>query len=157
VVTKVLADVAALGTFFGVVFAGVQLVYNRHQARTQFEDNLTALYRSIVSELPVEVFFSEPVSDEIVKKHLPVLYRYFDLCNEQAFLFEEDRINDETWEQWKEGIDGNMGRFAFKTAWYEEIEPNIDEDFQEFKDVLKSLGRPASRERAGQRSGELEG
>lgn len=32
-----------------------------------------------------------------------------------------------------------MGRDAFSTAWYEEIEPHIGEDFQEFKRVLATF------------------
>jgi hypothetical protein len=138
-VTSVLADIGALGTFFGVVFAGVQLVYSRHQARTTFEDGVTSLYRKLASELPVEVFFNSTVAPEIVKAHRAVFYRYFDLCNEQAFLFEQERVSSETWEQWRDGMKGNMGRSAFKQAWYQEIQPYVGDDFQEFKRVLAGL------------------
>lgn len=119
-VTRIIADVGALGTFLGVVFAGVQLIYNRRQARTQFEDGMTGVYRSLAAELHVEVFFDAPISREIVQAHRAVFYRYFDLCNEQAFLAERRRS-------------------AFRTAWCEDINPSVGEDFHEFKRVLKAL------------------
>src|SRR4051794_25604227 len=119
--TTVLRDIGALGTFLGVVFAGAQLFYNRRQARTQFEDGLTAVYRSLVAELPVEFFLEGPAGQGVVTAHRSAFYRYFDLCNEQAFLHEQGRVSDETWLQWRDGIKGNFSRKAFQVAWFEEI------------------------------------
>jgi hypothetical protein len=135
-VNHVLTDIAAVGTALGVGFTAWQLLLNREQARTEFEDRMTETYRALVASLPVEVFFDLPVDREIVADHIGVFYRYFDLCNEQAFLRKQNRISDETWEQWRDGMEGNMGRDAFATAWHELIEPNIGKDFQEFKCVL---------------------
>jgi hypothetical protein len=132
VVTEILADVGAIGTAVGVAFAGSQLVFNRRQSRTQFEDGLTSLYRELVAELPVEAFFKVEVPDEVVHARRAVFYRYFDLCNELAFLYEQNRISDNTWEQWKGGIAANMRRSAFSKAWLNEIEPYVDGDFREF-------------------------
>ena len=128
-----------MGTAVGVAFAGSQLVFNRRQSRTQFEDGLTSLYRELVAELPVEAFFKMEVADEIVQEHRAVFYRYFDLCNEQAFLHEQHRISQITWEQWKGGIEANMERSAFRKAWLNEIEPHVDGDFEEFRRMLPPM------------------
>jgi hypothetical protein len=106
--TRILTDFAAIGTFLGVVFAAWQLLLTRQQAKTEFEDRVTELYRTLAASLPVEVFFDEPVDQAIVESHRSVFYRYFDLCNEQAFLHEQHRISDATWKQWRDGMAGNM-------------------------------------------------
>jgi hypothetical protein len=138
-VTKLLADVAAIGTFLGVVFAGWQLLLSRQQARSEFEDRLTGRYLAVAADLPVEMFFGEQVDPEIVRLHRAAFYRYFDLCNEQAFLHEQGRISDATWVQWRDGMKGNFARPAFHAAWFDEIAPHVGDDFEELKRVLDTF------------------
>jgi hypothetical protein len=135
----VLVAAGSLGTAAGVVLAGVQLWLNRVQARTQFEDSLTSRYRELVRELPVEVFLNEAVSPEEMRGARGTFYRYFDLCNEQAFLCEGRRISRETWAQWKDGIESNMRRRPFQEAWLRVIEPKIADDFDEFRRVVATF------------------
>jgi hypothetical protein len=142
VTTTVLADIAALGTFLGVLFAGAQLVYNRRQARTQFEDSLTAAYRELTAELPIDVFLDGPIAREVVAAHRSVFYRYFDLCNEQVFLHDQGRISDATWTQWRDGIEGNFARPAFRAAWFDDIAPHVGSDFQELRRIVDTFPQP---------------
>jgi hypothetical protein len=143
-ITRILVDGAAVGTCIGVFVAALQLRLNGQQAKTEFEDRMTEVYRDLAAQLPVEVFFSDTeVEPELVQEKREVFYRYFDLCNEQAFLRRRRRIRRRTWEEWQAGIKGNMGRDAFDYAWYELIEPHIGEDFEDFKKVLEEVTRPA--------------
>lgn len=138
-VSEILIDIGSLGTAVAVVFTGTQLQFNRRQARTQFEDGLTSRYRDLVGQLPIGAFLNEDVPVDELREALGAFYRYFDLCNEQAFLYEENRISDETWKEWREGIESNMRRRAFKTVWLQEIEPKIGRDFDELRRVLLDL------------------
>jgi hypothetical protein len=141
-VSKILTDAAAIGTFLGVLFAGWQLWLNRQQAKTEFEDRMTELYRALAAQLPVEVFFDKQIDRDVITANRAIFYRYFDLCNEQAFLHKRGRIRDHTWIEWQDGIRGNMERHAFDTAWHEEIGPHIGKDFQDFRDEL--VARPST-------------
>ncbi len=81
---------------------------------------------------------------------LSAYYRCFDLCNEQVFLHDNERLNEETWLQWRAGIAGNVRRKAFRVAWEEHIRPCIGKDFGEFKRLYKELAaeqRHGARER----------
>jgi hypothetical protein len=136
VTAEVLTALGTLLTALGVAFAGVQLILNRRQARSQFEDDLTSVYRELVALLPVDAFFDETIASNIVSEHLSVFYRYFDLCNEQVFLHAKGRVSEETWHEWRSGIIANMRRPAFEAAW-SEIEPHISGDFQELRELTK--------------------
>lgn len=138
-VTEILVDIGSLGTAAGVLVTASQLWVNRRQSRTQFEDGLTSRYRDIVRELPIGALLGEEVPSKELREARGVFYRYFDLCNEQAFLHEEGRISGQTWQQWQDGIESNMRRPAFQTAWLREIQPRIGGDFDEFRRVLDSL------------------
>jgi hypothetical protein len=150
-VTEILVDVGSLGTAGGVIVTAIQLGLNRGQARSQFEEGLTPRYRDLVRELPVGAFLDEEVPIEEIRNARGAFYRYFDLSNEQAFLNEEGRISEDTWQQWEDGIASNMRRPAFRKAWGEEIEPKIGNDFDELRRVLAGLD-PGSRELRGSES-----
>jgi hypothetical protein len=151
-VTKILVDIGSLGTAVGVIVTAIQLGLNRRQAVGQFEEGLTSRYRDLVRELPAGAFLDEEVPIEEIRKARGAFYRYFDLCNEQAFLNEEDRISEDTWKQWEDGIGSNMRRPAFRKAWSEEIEPKIGSDFEELRRVLARLDA-GSREPRGSELG----
>lgn len=114
-----LASVASVATAVGVGVAAYQLFVARQQARTTFEDSLNAQYRAVIERIPLEALFGEQIGKEEVFSHLLHFYRYFDLCNEQAFLQKAGRISKKTWQNWGEGIRTNMSRPAFALAWSE--------------------------------------
>jgi hypothetical protein len=76
---------------------------------------------------------------------LSAYYRYFDLSNEQAFLNEKGRLDSKTWAEWRTGIEANVRWQAFRTAWEEQLRPNIGEDFGEFRTLYKELVAEPSR------------
>lgn len=108
-----LASAANLATAAGVLLAAWQLYLAKGQAESQFEDSLNAQYRSMLEELPLNALLGRRLNHDEITAQLPVFYRYFDLCNEQAFLFKERRVREETWTNWREGIEQNIARPGF--------------------------------------------
>jgi hypothetical protein len=131
---EVLSALSNVATAIGVGVAAWQLFTTRQQAATTFEDSLTSQYRSLIERLPVEVLFGEPLNPQTQTDLLSHFYRYFDLCNEQAFLRKKGRISDQTWENWKDGITTNMNRPAFAVAWAE-VASRAQEDFEHLRVV----------------------
>lgn len=118
-VLEILSALSSIATAIGVAVAAYQLLIARRQATTTFEDVLSNQYRQAIAQIPVEALFGEPLKKDAQIGLLPHFYRYFDLCNEQAFLFSLGRVSRKTWKNWEEGIRGNMARPAFKAAWNE--------------------------------------
>lgn len=110
---------ASGATAIGVAVAAYQLFFVRRQATTSFEDSLNNQYRSVIERLPIEALFGDTLRDEDQANLLAHFYRYFDLCNEQAFLHSTGRVSEKTWRNWEEGIKSNLARPAFEVAWFE--------------------------------------
>lgn len=115
-----LGDLASLATAAGVVLVVVQLVLGRLQTRTSFEDELAREYREIAARLPAPAFFDVedphrplPPLDDCLEQYV----RYFDLSNQQVFLRMERRVGRKTWDLWADGIEDNLGRTGFCSAW----------------------------------------
>ena len=100
-----LASAVSVATMVGVLIAASQLLLRADQAASQFEDGFAKEYRLLVSTIPTKVFFGEDISDEELAENLDEFYHYFDLCNEQAFLFERRRVRRKTWRFWREESD----------------------------------------------------
>ncbi len=47
------------------------------------------------------------------------IYRYIDLSNEEAFLYNKKRISEEAWNEWRKGINTNLKLPAFPEVWAE--------------------------------------
>lgn len=133
-----LGAISNVATAIGVGVAAWQLLASKRQAVTSFEDSLTSQYRALIEQIPLQALLGEAISEEDVRSALPHFYRYFDLCNEQAFLFRHRRVSRKTWENWQDGIRSNLGRPAFKRAWAE-IAARAPSDF----DHLRRLCPPA--------------
>jgi hypothetical protein len=78
------------------------------------------------------------LTNDVIRNQLRAFYNYFDLSNEQAFLADRKRLRHETWQNWKEGIEENMGRPAFRQAW-QLLEPDLDGSFTDLKGLIRSL------------------
>jgi len=135
---EALSAIANIATAVGVGVAAWQLLAARRQATSAFEDSLTSQYRTLTERLPLQALLGEPLSASELQPSLLHFYRYFDLCNEQAFLHKHGRISRPTWENWREGIVANMERPAFKSAW-SEVARRAQGDF----DHLRALCPPA--------------
>lgn len=132
-------DWATLGGGVGGVFTAVaavvaawQLWLMHQQGTTSFEDALVREYRELAYTLPLPALLGEQLSDELHREKLDEFYRYFDLCNSQIFLHDQQRISNETWAFWEEGIRSNLKRPGFSRAW-SEIAARANGDFAEMR------------------------
>lgn len=139
---EVLAALSSMATAIGVGVAAYQLQVTRKQSVTGFEDSLAAQYREIASTLPLKALLGESLTTEEHSDRLQYFYRYFDLCNEQAFLHRNGRVSDSTWTFWKDGILTNLRRPAFAAAW-QEIASRAMDDFNELKSLCPPNTAPA--------------
>jgi hypothetical protein len=133
--------IGSLATAVGVFLAWMQLRSAQTQAQVQFENGLVQFenglveqFRAIIKELPVEALLGEPLGDELHGKMLGVFYRYFDLCNEQAFLHTKGRIREPTWQDWFQGIKSLTGLPAFRRA-FTEIQCRAPNSFGDLKSL----------------------
>lgn len=108
---------AGLATTISIPLAAYALWQSRKQAKSDFENNLTAQYREIVRRIPVEAHLSQRLSEEDLRANLLDFYNYIDLTNEQIFLRQKGRISDETWTIWIDGIQSTLQKPAFVEAW----------------------------------------
>jgi hypothetical protein len=137
-ISQRIAAAASIATALGVFFAGVQLLLQKRQATTQFEDDLAKQYRDILRELPLQAHFAESVGDDEYRAALRDLLSYVDLTNEQIFLRMKGRIRADTWRDWCDGIRDALRRPLFARAW-EEIKRRSPESFQELR-ALENTG-----------------
>lgn len=129
--------VASMATAIGVAIAAWQLRVTKRQAELQFEDSLVEQYRSIAADLPLEALLGRPLDEPLLETSLRAFYNYFDLSNEQAFLAAEGRLRNQTWANWREGIEQHLARPAFVQAW-RRLSPDLDGSFDELKALLPS-------------------
>ena len=129
---ELLSGLASIATAIGVGVAAYQLRASSKQSTTTFEDTLNAQYRLIIQKLPLEALFGENMDKKELKALLPHFYMYFDLCNEQAFLYKHGRVTSKTWLNWEEGIRGNLARPAFAAAWAE-VAARAQDDFEHLR------------------------
>lgn len=108
---------ASFATALSIVVAAYQLWEAQRQARTSFEDTVAERYLDFVRELPVEALLGGTLSEADIQAHLSVFYRYFDYSNWQAFLHKRRRVGHRVWAEWREGIEQNLCKPAFATAW----------------------------------------
>jgi hypothetical protein len=127
----------------GVAVAAWQLWLARQQSITSFEDSIARKYRELAATLPTDALLGELLTDDEHAKYLDKFYRYFDLCNEQAFLHQNGRISKSTWTFWVDGILSNLRRPAFSRAW-REVAARANDDFSE----LRALSPPADNDSA---------
>jgi hypothetical protein len=128
-------DIASIATSVGVFFAAFQLWHTRARAITTFEDSLATEYRQITGRLPTEALLGEILTADLQKANLHEFYQYFDLTNSQIFLRQSGRISERTWTFWAEGIQTNLGRPAFASAWAD-ISGRAGSDFSELRRVI---------------------
>jgi hypothetical protein len=133
----VLTALGALATAVAVFVAVWQLRTAKEHARTNFEDDLSREYRTIVGELPAEAFYARGNAFTPDNSARRAFYRYADLSNEQLFLARVGRVSPATVEQWKDGIRGNLEDLpAFRTAWAEIADCVPDNFFEDLKELV---------------------
>ena len=137
---QLVQSVASVATVVLVYFTWKQLSLVRKQAVTGFEDHLTEQYRRIVESIPIDVWLGSELKNlDKGRQELcrDAIFRYLDLCNEEAFLFEKKRVTDETWTEWKDGIRSNLGLPAFNEVWTE-VREKSPKTFKELRKLVSS-------------------
>lgn len=130
---ETLSLIVSFITVLSVFFAGYQILDSKKQARTNFEDSLNHQFRELLKELPTDALLCRKYRNcEISDEEMNAYYRYFDLCNEQCFLRQQNRVCKKTWNQWNDGIRTMLVRPAFQEAW-NELRKSNDQDFSELR------------------------
>ena len=126
----IISAAASTATALGIFVAGWQLYLGKRQAVLAFEDDLTRQYREIIQRIPIRALLDEnpEPSDEV----LAAVYQYVDLCNEQIFLRQSNRVTEATWDSWRQGMKSNFAREPFRGAWVE-IKEKARKDFEELR------------------------
>ena len=114
-----ISAIASAVSAVGVLLAIRQLRLTKGIAQKQFEDHLAREYRDLAGQLPVKALLGRQLNEDEYREAFDKLFRYIDLCNEQVFLRQQDRISLDVWENWCAGIESNLRRPAFGRAWGE--------------------------------------
>ena len=81
-------------------------------------------------------------SGEQKEQMLRYMRAYFDLCSEEYYMFTQGHVDDDIWENWKEGMLVAFKRKAFIDAWKNTNKENY-KDFSKW--ISKELLSPSSR------------
>ena len=100
-----------------------QLRLQNEQTRLNFFAEYTKRYQEIMWQLPSDIFNDDfdlkklaNEEQEKIKKNILI---YFDLCSEEFYLHENEKIDHDVWKEWEEGIKFNMRKPAFNEIWKE--------------------------------------
>jgi hypothetical protein len=130
---------SSAATAVGVGITAYQIYVSRALCVTQFEDGFAKEYREITAKIPTRALLGAALNDDEKKEHFDDLFRYFDLCNEQIFLRQKNRIRPETWKFWSDGMKSNFKKPAFRWAW-DEMESELNKtgatDYSEFRKLV---------------------
>lgn len=146
------ADIGSIATAAGVAFAAWQVAAQRTQFRTSFQDGLWREQRDLIARMPLEFVLtppeaSEPFSRMLSDDEMTLMFRYFDLSNEQALYAQRGRIGRHSWRVWRDAMLMNMGRPAFAAAWDRIGPARSTSQFGHFAAVLDGTHRlPLRRE-----------
>ena len=117
---------------FGALLIFLQIRQSKLQAKTEFEDGLNSEYGRIIHAIPARALLGKMLSKKQMSQSLDELLSYVDLCNEQAFLRQQNRIGSEPWRFWADGMKSNFSRPAFRQAW-EIIKTKLPSDYNELR------------------------
>jgi hypothetical protein len=136
--------IGSIGTTVAVLVAAWQVRKGTQQAQTNFEDQLSREYRDLARCIPVSAFLDAEMQEAEFKDAFPVLYRYLDLSNEQAFLRKNGRVRLSTWGNWCDGIHSTLKLHAFDKAWSLVKEKRPSSHFEELRKLTGPKYDPRS-------------
>jgi len=140
----ILTLISSFATAIGVLVAAFQLWAAHRQSVTTFEDSFAREYRDLAATLPTKALLGEALTEEEHAEYFDEFYHYFDLCNEQIFLYLAGRISPETWKFWHDGMAAHLRRKAFIRAW-SEIAERAGSDFNELRQFFPPPLPPTNR------------
>jgi len=93
----------------------------KKQLQLNFFADYTRRYQEINLNFPENINENdckiENLEPEIKSKTLRYMRAYFDLCSEEYYLWKKGNIDNDTWEEWKSGIEFAFSKPAFTQAW----------------------------------------
>lgn len=118
-------EAAELVSIIGVFITAIALWFTvrsfQKQLHLNFFSEYTKRYQEITLNLPESVnredFDYDSLEPEIRDQTLRYMRAYFDLCSEEYFLKRKKHIDDETWKEWKTGMEFAFSKTAFREAW----------------------------------------
>ncbi|MDL2265644.1 hypothetical protein LJC43_04605 [Parabacteroides sp. OttesenSCG-928-G21] len=91
------------------------------QLKLNFFSEYTKRYQDIALNLPENIndddFSYKNMLDEERSHVLRYMRVYFDLCSEEFYLYSNNCLDENVWENWEEGISCTMNKKAYKEAW----------------------------------------
>ena len=90
----------------GVIAFIVSACQVKQQLKFSLFEKYTARFSQIMQSMPEE-FFKEDVETLSEKKKDEInhyIRLYFDLCSEELYLYEQKRVDEKVWREWKDGI-----------------------------------------------------
>ena len=136
--SEIFEAVTSGATVIIALLAWQQIRLLREQSTTAFEDSLTEHYRRIMERIPTDILLRSELNTLDKERHdqcRDAIYRYFDLCNEQALLYNMKRVREDAWIEWCKGIRGNMDLPGFEEVWAE-VREKCPDNFAELRTVL---------------------
>lgn len=134
-ISEKLNATADIATAIGITVAAWQIHLTHQQSITDFENSLSKQYREIAATLPTKVLLGEKLTDTEYEIYFDTIYRYIDFCNEQAFLFQNNRISKSTWIFWLDGIVCHLKLPTLEHAW-RDISSKSPDKFSELRSAL---------------------
>jgi hypothetical protein len=118
-------EAAELVSIIGVFITAIALWFTvrsfQKQLQLNFFSEYTKRYQEITLNLPESInredFDYDLLEAEVRDKTLRYMRAYFDLCSEEYFLKRKKHIDDETWREWKTGMEFAFSKTAFREAW----------------------------------------
>ena len=115
------SSVAVIGFLITIIALLVSINQFKKQLQLTFFADYTKRYQGIFLNFPETInrkdFDFNALKPDKKAKTLKYMRAYFDLCSEELFLYNKGRIDDETWKEWKSGIEYSFSKTAFKLAW----------------------------------------
>jgi hypothetical protein len=124
------ANFAAVAVAAAAIWFSIRSLRNQIQVSTFLE--YTKRYNKVMARLPYEArkptghFRVEELSSSQQQEFFSTYRDYLNICWEETWLSQNDRIDKETWKLWKESIRQTMDFPGFDDAWQElrsEYEP----------------------------------
>lgn len=95
----------------------------KEQVRLNFFTDYTKRYQEIMINLPHDIgdpdFDIHALDPEQREQILRYMRAYFDLCSEEYHQYQKKRIDQDTWNEWEEGIKYSFSKRAFRDGWEE--------------------------------------
>lgn len=125
--TNITAIIAAIAAVITVIVTVKSLRTSIEQFNEQLQLNIfidyTKRYQEIMLNFPESInednfdFDNLDKETKTKEKTLRYMRAYFDLCSEEYFLHSQEKIGDNTWHEWKSGIEYAFSKTAFIKGW----------------------------------------